>query len=327
MIRHSPRLLPGLYRRLELSLYSVLEGDRQWGRVRWYLGIALMVGFILLGRVAEHVPPNPALDRLLAGSFAALPSLPQSWQEPTLQAAQFLYSLFLPQTLRHALPAVVAFVLALRLGANYVRDLFELPAEGNTAARYMMGAVFGKDYPTATGGAGGFDEKDRDGPLARIGGPGFVTVASGHAAVLERLGAPSGVAAAGRYFMRRFEILRDVVDLRDQFRTRAEVPALTRDGIEVKIKDVQVSFRVRTGNRLRSSAEVYPFSTAAVGRIVYDRVVGKGGPSQWTDAVPGAVARQIREYIARHTLDQLIQPQAGDIRDHIRATFENVAGR
>nr|MBI2904965.1 SPFH domain-containing protein [Chloroflexota bacterium] len=227
--------------------------------------------------------------------------------------------------------------LAVLLASNYVRDLFDLP-DLTTGYRYLTASMFGWDYPSINIKSGGYEvaEKSQPGPgqvkkadtnpIPIIGGPGYVSVASGNVALFERVGGPSKVAGAGRHFIRRFETLREVVDLRDQFRTRDEVKALTKDGIPVKVRNVQASFRARTSNRDRTPKETFPFSIAAIKHIAYGKTVGQKGPSVWTDGVLKSVTGIIRGYVSRTRLDDLIaRPEADvrDPRDKIKAGFEH----
>lgn len=282
--------------------YNLLEGDHGWAERRSILLYSAVLIFLLMGRATEQITNwwllQPYIDALPAPVVLAL-------------------SLVHPQTLRHALPPLIGLLLALGMAANYVRDLFEL-ADLETGNRYLNAAMFGSGYPAISirGGKyevseGGWGLGARPGevdtnPISKIGGPGYVIVSPGNVALFERVGGPSKVAGAGQHFIRRFETLREVVDLRDQFRERAEVRATTKDGMPVVVEKVQVSFRVRTSNRPRTQREAYPFSISAVRGIAYGKTVSAKGPSLWTDSVPNTVASIIRDYISRTLLDDLI---------------------
>ncbi|MBI2976636.1 MAG: SPFH domain-containing protein [Chloroflexi bacterium] len=306
--------------------YNLVEGDLDWaGRRQFFVGLGLVV-FLLMGRAIEQVTHPPFIQQYLD-------TLPQWASLVVGLALSFVY----PQTLRHFMPALVGCVLAVLLASNYVRDLFDLP-DLTTGYRYLTASMFGWDYPSINIKSGGYEvaEKSQPGPgqvkkadtnpIPIIGGPGYVSVASGNVALFERVGGPSKVAGAGRHFIRRFETLREVVDLRDQFRTRDEVKALTKDGIPVKVRNVQASFRARTSNRDRTPKETFPFSIAAIKHIAYGKTVGHKGPSVWTDGVLKSVTGIIRGYVSRTRLDDLIaRPEADvrDPRDKIKAGFEH----
>lgn len=302
--------------------YDLLEGDHEWAERRSILLFAAIAAFALMGRATEEITQW----WILQPSIDALP-------KPVV----FGLSLLHPQTLRHVLPPIVGLVLALLLASNYVRDLFDLPDLG-AGNRYLMASMFGWDYPSINIKGGGYEvaemsqtgagqaQRAETNPIPRIGGPGYVNVAPGNVALFERVGGPSKVAGAGRHFIRRFESLREVVDLRDQFRTREEVKALSKDGIPVTVQNAQVSFRVRTSNRPRTQKEAYPFSVAAVKRIAYGKTVGPKGPSVWSESVPNAAVGNIRGFISRNLLDDLVarpEGESSDPRDKIKAAFEH----
>ncbi len=305
----------GFTRRFLTFFYRLLDGDDVWAEWRAALVITAVMIFAFMGRATEQIVPWEPLQPYLAGM-------------PPIVAAifNFIASLFYAQSLRHLLPPLAAFVLAVLLASNYVRDLFELPDLG-TGRRYLMASMFGLDYPKINIKGGGYEvsEKSEPGlgqahkaetnPIPKIGGPGFVGIAPGNVALFERYGKPSRVAGAGKHFISRFETLRGVFDLRDQFRTKDEVKAVTKDGIPVTVRNVQVSFRIRTGSRRseRKREETYPFSAAAIRRITYSRTAGPKGPSAWTDGAVGAVVGMVRGYISRNRLDDLIS--RGDPED------------
>jgi regulator of protease activity HflC (stomatin/prohibitin superfamily) len=308
--------------RLLQFVYNLVEGDHQWAERRSILLFTAVIIFALMGRATEHITEWWTL----APYIENLPG-------PVVFALSFLH----PQTWRHVFLPLAGMFLALGVAANYVRDLFDLP-NLSTGDEYLKAAMFGQDYPTIILRSTGYepdkhylwrhgkDAKVDGHSIVKIGGPGYVTVAPGNVALYERVGGPSKVAGAGQHFLRRFESLREVIDLRDQIRERGEVKALTKDGLAVTVQNVQVSFRVRTSNRPRTQREVYPYSVSAVKRIAYGKTVGVKGASVWTEGVPNAVASTIRNYISRSLLDDLItrsESETKDPRDKIKAMFEH----
>ena len=306
--------------------YNLIEGDHEWAERRLLLIGLAVAAFFLMGRATEQIQTPEQLQSFLA----AVPA-------PASAAVSVLLSLVYPQTLRHLLPPAIGFVLAVLLASNYVRDLFNLP-DLTTGRRYLLASMFGQDYPVINIKGGGYEvaEKGKPGvrqrvmadtnPIPKIGGPGYVNIAAGNAALFERVGGPSQVAGAGLHFIRRFESLREVVDLRDQFRTRDEVRTLTKDGVPVKVRNAQVSFRVRTGNRARTPDEIFPFSISAIKHIAYGKTVRVEAPSVWSEGVPEKVTVIIRDTISRTLLDDLVARAEGEERDpreKIKAMFDH----
>ena len=299
---------------------AILLGDRDWGSIRFGLILAGVVLFLLFGRVTEAIATRPWVEQIRGEAT------------PTLQplvggVLGFMDALLTRQALRHALPPVAGIVLALLVGAAFVNDLFEV-GDLSLAYGYLRASLFGNGYPILEVKDCKIDPADAGNPLAKIGGPGFVKVGVGLAAVCETAGGPADVLGTGLHFLRRFETLREVFDLRDQFRTVAEIKAMTKDGIPVTARDVQMSFRLRTRhNRMRTESDPYPYSIAALRDAAYNKVVGTGGSAPWPDAVAGAIGGQLRSMIARRRLDDLIGPTAADARAVMQGEFFNLAAR
>jgi hypothetical protein len=196
-----------------------------------------------------------------AQSLAALPPLAAALLEATA-------SFFAPRVLIFVLPAILGVALALYGGAQYLADLYELETPA-IAWRYLLGAVFGLWYPTLSVQSGDLESLDHRNPLLRIGGPGYLILHLGFAAVFETpTGQPRVYGPSRRnpqaqpVFIPGFERLREVIDLRDQLRQLDQVPAVTKDGIEVFARDVQVVFRVSAGER-RSLQQPYHLAASS----------------------------------------------------------------
>lgn len=297
-------------------VYRLFEGDDEWAERRFGLIVLMVLALVLMGRATEQI----AMPEVLQPTLDAMPELIRV-------IFSFGLSLMHGQTLRHILPPVIGCILAVRLASNYVRDLFELP-DFSMGRRYLTAAMFGIDYPEIRIGANGYDvegSKDKDAnPIPKIGGPGFVSVGTGYVAVFERVGGPSKVAGAGKHFIRRFETLREVLDLRDQLRKRDGIKVFTKDGIQVTLRNIEVAFRVHTHSQPRTEKEIYPFSIGAARRLVYNKTVGVNGPVPWTDSVTGAIVGRIIGFVASNVLDDVIAkstPDAPDPRDKVKAIF------
>lgn len=217
---------------------------------------------------------------------------------------------FAPSVLTHLLPVAAGLWLAYRVAVNYLADLFDLE-ELSTAARYLWPSMFGVDvasFPRLEIATGELEQIDRSHPLAAIGGPGYVKVHLGHAAVFEDLdGRPRVYGPCNMQFIHGFERLRDVIDLRDQVARVDTVQAITRDGIEVRARDAQMVFRVHRGRaRERTLENPYPFDPASIRRLVYAQPVGEDGRSRWTESLPDRVRREIRRFVASLSLEEFL---------------------
>ena len=269
--------------------------------------------------VEEPPPPSICLSDMISGFPPIIGQL-----------IVLFVSLGLSNTLRHVIPPMLAVYMAMRIGSNYIRDLFEL-VDSQTARDFLQPAISGNKYPNVRVTAAGFNVDENTSPLAKIGGPGYVRVASGNAAIFELHGGPSLVVGPGKHFIRQFEYLRDVIDLRDQYKMIEEIAAVTKDGIRVTIKSLEVAFRVRTSNRRRTRLDQYPFAIGAIRTLAYDRTVVWGKedkqPSLWTETIPGAIVSIIRRYINNTRLDNLIRGDDIDPRETIKRMLQSAETR
>lgn len=94
-------------------------------------------------------------------------------------------SLFAPDVLGIMLAITFPVLLMLRLAAIYLDDIFELQ-DIWMASRYILQAAFALQYQVVTIEEGDVAEEDKNSPLYRIGGPGYVRVKFENAAVFER---------------------------------------------------------------------------------------------------------------------------------------------
>jgi hypothetical protein len=167
------------------------------------------------------------------------------------------------------------------------------------------------------------EAENSDNPVILIGGPGFIDVHLGFAAVFEsENGYPRVLSASqhgnqkvpelffqGNRHIEGFTRLRDVVDLRDRHSKLDEIMAVTRDGIEVYARDVQVVFRVYSGDQKRTLENPYPFDERGIRRLVYGQPVSRKGTSRWESILPAIVKRDIRDFVAQRKVEDFLAMQ------------------
>jgi regulator of protease activity HflC (stomatin/prohibitin superfamily) len=289
---------------LDYVLYVLVEADHQVASLRLLLLALLVVGFIFLGRLFEPIASLPLLDYLLAplGSRESLPPA-------ALTLLEIFGGFFTRQVLRHALPPLIGLGLALYFGAAYLKDLLELP-NLQLAFKYLTATLFGTGYPRMIIRDGKAAVSDPEtNPMLRIGGPGWVDIGIGNAAIFERLAGPSSVLGAGTHFVRRFETLREAFDLREIERVRHNVKLMTKDGIPLVMNEMRVRFRLNTSARdARNEANPYPVLVGAIRRAAYRRKVGGKGLENWADMVAGAAKGTITSWVGERHMNELIPP-------------------
>lgn len=261
--------------------------------------------------------------------------LPAEWQTslPPLvfTIINILAPFFHPHVLVLLLPLAAGFLGGIFLTSLYISDLFELESFW-IAMRYLAASLFGLGYPSLRIDRGDLVELESvnaQNPLMRVGGPGHLRVHLGFAAVFETAqGLPRvyGSRAASHetreMFLDGFERLRGVVDLRDQIGKADQVHAVTRDGIEVNARDVQMLFRVHGGGQQRSLENPYPFTETGVRRLVYGQPVHKDGQRKWVDELPDLIRGEIRAFVGRHSIEEFLALQPYRMLDELEPSAE-----
>lgn len=255
--------------------------------------------------------------------------IPTEWQQdlgPILFLIMNMFAPFIqPEVLVYIIPVIGSMLFGLYIGALYLTDLFELESFW-IAVRYLLGSILGLGYPNLRIDQGDVEVLEAENsinPLIRIGGPGYVDVhlgfaavfetENGHPRVLSSLRTPteasSGPVKQSSRFIEGFTRLRDVVDLRDRHNKLNEVLAVTREGVEVYARDTQMVFRVHSGDQERTLDNPYPYDERGIRRLVYGQAVSKKGLSQWESILPSIVKSEIRDFVARRNVEDFLAMQ------------------
>jgi hypothetical protein len=231
---------------------------------------------------------------------------------------------------------LAAITISFFVGGRYVQDIYEL-ASYRKGLRYVLTSVFGLlSYPRLEIAEGKMQLRaDEVNTLKEIGGPGFVIIRPGNIVLFERLRSPAAVRSAGKHFISRFESIKDVVPLEEQDGVWPESAASTKDGIEVKVKDIRFRYRLYPGRRYggftsRTWEEPYPFSPQSVKYYAYNRTIDeKGQINTWFNTVKFIVDNAITDYISAHTIDELTAPGSTgeDPRGKIKQTIDSPNAR
>ncbi len=283
-------------------LYHFVEGDHNWGQMRLTVALVIAALFVMISRLFEPIGALPLYDWLVEQLF-----LREYLPDSVITLGAFFASFFTRQVLRHAIPPALGVGIALYFGTAYLKDLLELP-NLQQALKYLTATLFGNNYPRMSVNAGQATVAEPEiNPMLRIGGPGWVDIKIGNAALFERVVGPSSVLGAGTHFLRRHETLREAYDLREVERVKNDVKLMTKDGLPIVINEMRVRFRIRA-RHARTEANPFPVMTGAIRRAAYSRKVTANGLEQWPDMVTGAVRGTIADWIARHRMDEVIPP-------------------
>lgn len=193
----------------------------------------------------------------------------------------------------------------------------------------MLPSLIIASYPTVIVRDGQIEEKYENTPAARHGGPASVVVFNDSAVVLERFGRFRRVAGPGAVFLRRFERIREVLDLRPQERV-TDVQALTKDGIPVKTK-MRVHFQLRRLHQQEPKpGALHPYyrwawtKASQCHSVLINKRQGWDRENHWPERVMGNVGSTMRALIADYTFDSLLKPDNPDEdpRQELVSTFQ-----
>ncbi|HLE52837.1 MAG TPA: SPFH domain-containing protein [Anaerolineales bacterium] len=296
--------------RIRSLLYNLFYGGRNSGYLRLLLIFLVTMFFMLLGRIAFEQIDVVAVTEGWVAHFPLLQVVP-----PVLLRLSAL--LFSGRFLRYLYLPLAAFIGALLLGARYVQDTYQLP-RFRLALRYILATFIGVGYPILTISEG--KKKIEAGEinlLELVGGPGYLRIKPGNVALIENLTGPIRVLSAGLHFISRSELIKDTASLDDQHGFIERVPATTKDGISIEVRDIHFRYRLRTGQppgvyARRTPTLQYPFSVEAVRDMAYNRAVSTTGLAPWHTAVQSAVQGTITDHINQRRIDYLTAPSVED---------------
>ena len=153
---------------------------------------------------------------------------------------------------------------------------------------------------------------DPSGALSRFGGPGFVIVQEGHAAVLEISGKVSGVIGSGITWLKPFERISMVVPLQTRQEKVTVEQVATRDHIIIEEFDILVFHKWDSGpedGRIQDGMFAYNKQ-----KLLKD--VWKPDGSDWRGGVRSVAETATRDVVGRFGLEDIFP-----ISDSFRADF------
>lgn len=276
--------------------------------------VALFLAYWLFVSTLERIDGNMVLAGLL------MPNLPPSEAANASFPvwATWLVEMFHPRVLRHFIPIIAGWWLAVQAAISLMQVLYNCP-DRRTAAEFLRrqrrNRVGGNDAYVVTS-KNLLDERESS-ILLSVGGPVRVQIPNGHAAVTERNARTLRVLPPGVHDLGRFEYLHSVVDLQPQERTAKDILMLTREGIPVHA-DIGLTFRIDPGDTPVSHNRPYPFREEAVRRAAYAGTVGASGKvSSWVEGPLGKVYGALAGMVSDDSLDDLLAAESPRDAQHL----------
>lgn len=270
----------------------------------WFVLAVLFVGYWLLMSSMERINANA----ILAGYF--MPGL-TPFQAEVVDFHPLLtwtVKLFHPRVLRHFIPLIAGWWLAVQAAISLMQVLYNCP-DRRTAAEFLRrqrnDRVSRLEEPF-TVLPENLAEAQEQSILLGVGGPVRVSIPNGFAGVTERNARFLRVLPPGVYSLQRFEHLLAVVDLHPQEKTARDVLMLTKEGIPVRA-DISLTFAINPGEDSATRRRPFPYDEQAVKKAAYGGVVGANGRvSSWADAPLGKVRGALAGLVSEDSLDNLI---------------------
>jgi hypothetical protein len=322
-MKRNRNVLNSLLRQLT-ELWTSIEGDENLKVLARFIFLGLfVVTIVLLANlvpVFEDVlfPPVPPTATPVATFTPTLgptstpgPSLtPEPTLIPTPTQVPPPPLIRLPQWghIRYLVIPLGAFIIIILASARFIQDVYALK-QFRPALKYVNASMFGMSYPGLLIQEG--SEQIREGEfnsIHDIGGPGYVTIQPGNAVIFRDLRSPSRVGITNSVFLRAFETIGMIANLDDQHNHQDEIEAVTKDGIQIKLQDINYRFRI-ISTKHRTLENPYPFDLEALNKMAYNRAVTAKGQLDWRSNVHNLVKSLLGDYINAHTLDFLTAPR------------------
>lgn len=287
-------------------------GEHFLGMMRLVLAFLLLLMFILMGGdLFQNV--NARATAIQARTISPLLHL------IPVDFIAFVIYIFTWVNFRYALPVFGAMVSVIITSAFFVKDIYNLK-QFSDGLRYVVSSMFAVNYPhiNIDNGQKQVSRKETN-LIDAIGGPGYAMIQPGNAVLFHQLRKVSRNIITQSVMMTRFERIGAVTNLDDQDGYVEEMQVVTRDGIQIMVRDIRFRYRILSetvnGQPVpRTRQNPYPFSRQAYVDLSYYLSVNESGQISWGQAVRGMIAGVIEDYINSHTVDYLTAPR-GHERD------------
>lgn len=244
--------------------------------------------------------------------------------DPAKQATPFSLA-FNQGSFRYMIMPIIAIMCTIAASVAFIQDVFNLKTF-LPAFRYVIASMFGLFIPHLTIEQG--KKQIRRGKINlidHIGGPGNVLVQPGNAVLFTFIDRVSRTRINQDIMLAPFETPAAIVSLEDQHGFIEEIQTMTRDGIQVRLCQINYRFRIMTRDNVAPDLDdPYPHDLEAMSRMVANSIINDYGPVSWQDNINILITTAIRKYVNARTIDYLTAPRK-DNRGELdpRAEFRN----
>src|SRR5574338_49611 len=208
----------------------------------------------------------------------------------------------------YLIPPLAVIIIATFAAAKYIQDIYNLESY-SVALLYVASSFWGIAYPKLTVEDGQYQiDAGKVNRLAWIGGPGYLTIKPGNAVIMNDVDFDSEVFSSRRVFLSHYGSVVSIVDLNNQRGSVPSVSAVTKDGIPITVRNIEMRFRVWSSSQITAPSTPYPYDEQSIRDSVYQLVVTEKGVNAWSEMVKNMVVGQITGYIAERQFDEIVTP-------------------
>ena len=216
------------------------------------------------------------------------------------------------------------------IGSEAILALFEVEGISRwDAFCYQWSLLLGIQRPWQVVENGEVKVTKPKGIFSKIGGPGIVVIQPGNAVVFEQLGRVTRIEGPGVVKTKRFECIKEVIDLRPQWATVKAENVLTKDRVPLTI-ELGVGYRIElkedTDKRLKSALETDSKAfTREIGEVyrVYEETVRKAAykvtAAGWQMTTREAAKAFLRDIVATYNFDDIFTLNGTELEENKRA--------
>lgn len=316
---------------LNKAFELTVKGSQRRNQAIMFLFLA--IGFIFTLRAHPLISWVAELQRLFRYIFNS--SFAQTNPDTFTNFFNFAFGAILaPQTLRLLPVFLLPYIIALQSAARYLADIFELE-QIEIAREFIRQVALTGSRKSIRIGKGEIVDKDKNSPIALIGGPGQVVVELDTAALFEKPnGKPRviGPTVKGKVKLEGFERFRQAIDLRDQYTEPLDVKSRSLDGVPVGTTDVRLVFSVWREGKQPGTESPHPYSEEAIKSLVYGQAsrVNLDGPNpseppaSWTGTIQGLIRGELGGFMNKHPLAEYLASIGSPEIEHARQREDDI---
>lgn len=268
-----------------------------WGIIRLFSIFLIFLFFIQIGRLIFEQVDTGAVMAVWDDNNSLLQNIPAGiqWLIAFLFSGVFFRYFYFP---------IMAFIGAILLLSRYIQDTYQLPSFRQSLG-YVLAIIIGTQIPRVKIKDGRIKSEAQEINLLELkGGPGIVSVSADSAVLIENLERPVRVVPNGSDFVSQTELIKVVNSLEDQHGFIESIPATTKDGIPILVRDIHFRYRVQR-ETVSDKDPAHPILDLAMWKIAYNRIVTKNGASNWRSSVQSTVQSEITNYVSGSRIDDL----------------------